>query len=155
MKTEIATARRHGGKGVDLSVQHSRGRQKITVRRGKFASRLGRKFGFIAESVLLIRWPDGQRTIAINHAPDCSGNVCSVVARHSTARLKRSLAVTAWLHRRIPCDLDGYTYTTIAGWLSARVDTQKENESERHEWASEMASESRKAIAKINEWQKR
>lgn len=61
----------------------------------------------------------------------------------------------------IPCDMDGYTYTTISGWLSARVDTvgQTENKSERYEWAREMAFESRKAIkranAKIKEWQTR
>ena len=100
MKTEIETALRHGGKGVDLSVQHSRGVQKITVRRGKFAARIGRKFGFTAESVLIVRWPDGQRTIAINHAPDCWGNECSVVARHRTTRLRRLSAVTAFLNRK-------------------------------------------------------
>jgi hypothetical protein len=58
----------------------------------------------------------------------------------------------------IPCDMDGYTYTTIDGWLSARVDTagQTADKSERRDWAREMASESRKAIrranAKIKEW---
>ena len=100
MKTELATSLQNGGKGVDLSLQHSRGLQKITVRRGKFASRIGRKFGFIAESVLIVRWPDGQKTIAINHAPDCWGNVCSVVVRNRTTRLKRLSAVTAYLNRK-------------------------------------------------------
>ena len=61
----------------------------------------------------------------------------------------------------IPCDMDGYTYTTISGWLSARVDTagRTANKDERHEWAREMALESRKAIKrasdKIKEWQTR
>ena len=61
----------------------------------------------------------------------------------------------------IPCDMDGYTYTTIAGWLSARVDTagRTADKDERHDWARKMAFESRKAIkranAKIKEFQTR
>lgn len=61
----------------------------------------------------------------------------------------------------IPCDMDGYTHTTIAGWLDAPVDHgagRKPPKSELREWAKDKARESRDAIRAANDavaaWQR-
>jgi hypothetical protein len=104
MKTQIATSLRFGGREVDFRA-HTMDGPKITVRQGKFARRIGKKYGFSALSVEIIRWADGQKTIAINHSPDEFGNTCSVVWRHRTASLKSCSAVTHWRHQQMQSGL--------------------------------------------------
>ena len=61
----------------------------------------------------------------------------------------------------IPCDQDGYTHTTIAGWLDAPVDHgagRKPPKSHLREWAKDKARLSRDAILAANDavatWQR-
>lgn len=54
----------------------------------------------------------------------------------------------------LPCDLDGYTYTTAPEWLRARIDGTPSRE-----WALEQAARARASLAvarmALREWQQR
>lgn len=60
----------------------------------------------------------------------------------------------------IPCDIDGFCYTTIKGWMGANVDwgTDTPPRAARLDWAREKAREAREAIRladrAIAQWRK-
>jgi hypothetical protein len=56
------------------------------------------------------------------------------------------VTVYGTLGRGIPTDLDGYTYTSIAGWLGARMDWSGFTQKEKLAVCREKAREARAAI---------
>jgi hypothetical protein len=105
---------------------------------------------------------DGLEFCSVQMCPRCDAKIAfDIEAAKSTARNQRNEIMTTAIHtsnfgqfcRSIPCDLDGYTHTTISGWLDAPMDHgtgRKPSKSNLRDWARDKARESREAIRAAN-----